>query len=339
MDETTVRAICDLFGLGEPVGEATPVAGGLVHKMWRVETDGGIFAVKEMNRDVDDPGFTPWIERAFRLERAAFDAGVPMPRPVPVAGSSSCLGELPGSSGRPITVRVHAWVDGEKLDNARVYPPGVAAEVATMLAQIHALDMRSDVPARDALRVFGEAHWRTYAERAEANRDEWASTLRRLVPVIIDLEAYVAEAHDDPTPLLLTHRDADRKNVMRAPDGRLLLFDWDQAGPVNPRHDVANHALGWAGVLLGDPDREIARRFIEAYRCAGGDASPFRGSDLAEFISGRLGWLDLSVRRALGGRLRDASDQQYGAQVIHRYEEHLPRCARSLDAWLAALAD
>ena len=318
----------------------TPVAGGLVHRMWRVETDRGVFAVKEMNRDFADPGFVPWIERAFQLEQAAFEAGVPMPRPIPVPASGRCLGELP-NGGRSADHRARACVGRRR--EARQRPPVPTPKSRPRLPRYWPRSMRCRCAPtfRRAMRCASSAK-RTgarYAERAEAESAEWAPILRRLLPVISDLEAYVAAAHDDPTPLLLTHRDADRKNVMRATDGRLLLFDWDQAGPVNPRQDVANHALGWAGILLGDPDREIARSFVEAYRRAGGDPSPFRRTDLAEFISGRLGWLDLSLRRALGDRIRHASDRQYGAQVIHNYEDHLPRCARSLDAWLAVLME
>jgi aminoglycoside phosphotransferase (APT) family kinase protein len=146
-------------------------------------------------------------------------------------------------------------------------------------------------------------------------------------------------AHADSTPLLLSHRDSDMKNVLRTRDDELLLVDWDQAGPVSPRHDLANHALVWAGVHLGDPDPAGARAVVDAYRRAAGTSERFRPTDLAELVALRLGWFDFNVRRALGERARDDADRQAGVRVIRQNVAQLPRFARSLDDWLAVLGD
>ena len=147
------------------------------------------------------------------------------------------------------------------------------------------------------------------------------------MPVLDELEAYVKAAHDDPTPLLLSHRDSDKKNFMRTPAGELILVDWDSAGPVNPRHDLANEALVWAGVHLGDPDPTIARAFADAYRSASGMGEEFHATDLAELVALRLGWFEFNVHRALGERIRDDSDRQLGENAIRRNIEQLPRFA------------
>ena len=337
MEDATVRAVCDMFDLGAPRGAPRAVAGGLTNRLWRIETDRGVFAVKEMNRDADRADYVAWFDRAFALEQAAFAAGVPMPRPVPVAETGRCLAEIV-SSGVAITVRAHEWVDGEKLDNGTVYPVEVVRRVGTILAQIHALHMWADAAAADALPVFGRKHWLARAEQAQSVDAELAKDLRGLLPAIAELDAYLTLAHDDTTPLLLSHRDADMKNFMHTDAGYLLLVDWDQAGPVNPRHDVANHALVWAGVHRGDPDAANARTYVDAYRRAGGDDEPFRATDLAELVSLRLGWFDFNVRRALGERVRDDADRELGANVVRRNVEQLPRFARSLEAWIVVLA-
>lgn len=338
MDDATVRATCEMFDLGVPRGAPERVAGGLTNRLWRLETTRGIFAVKEMNRDPDRADYVAWFGRAFTLERAAFRRGIPMPRPVPAAATGRCLGEPRGREGAPITVRVHEWVEGEKLDNSSVYPVTVAARVAVILADIHGLGAPTDVTIEEALRIFGDAHWRAFAERAERTRADWAPEFSRLLPALAELEAYLALAHQDATPLLLSHRDSDKKNFMRTAAGELILVDWDAAGPVNPRHDVANEALVWAGVHLGDPDIDLARAFVDAYRRAAGTNDGFQMTDLAELVSVRLGWFEFNVRRALGERVRDASDQQQGINVVRRNVEQLPRFARSLDTWLKVLA-
>jgi thiamine kinase-like enzyme len=336
MDDATVRAICELFDLGAPRGAPEPVAGGLTNRLWRLETNRGAFAVKEMNRDPARADYVAWFDRAFILEQAAFRGGIAMPRPVPVTASGRCLGELLDGQ---ITVRVHWWVEGARLENSAVYATEVAARVAVILANIHSLGIATPVTIDQALRIVGEEHWRTLADRAESIAADWAPEFRRLLPALAELEGYLALAHNDATPLLLSHRDADKKNFMRSPSGALILVDWDAAGPVNPRHDVANEALVWAGVHLSDPDATLARAFVDAYRRAAGTNDRFQWTDLAELVSLRLGWLDFNVRRALGERARDGSDQQQGINVVRRNVEQLPRFARSLDAWLSVLAD
>ena len=339
MQDTDARAVCELFGLGELRVAPHAVGGGLTNRMWRFSTTRGVFAVKQMNRDYDRADYTDWFDRAFTLEQAAYAAGVPMPLPVPVAATGRCLGELPGSDGRPITLRVHEWVDGEKLVGGVVYPTGDVARVGSILAVIHALGLTSDVPAIEALRLFGDDHWRGLAARLEREQVGCSVEFRGLLPAIAELEAYVVEAHADITSLLLGHRDADQKNFMRTPDGALLLVDWDAAGPVHPRHDLANHALVWAGVHAQEPDRAAARAYVEGYRRESGMAESFRLTDLAELVALRLGWLEFNVHRALGEQVRGAADREVGVYVVRRNVTQLPRFARSLGAWLAVLGD
>ena len=337
MDAADVRAVCTAFRIGDPLGPPTEVRGGLVNRMWRLATARGIFAVKEMNRDFGRADYLASFDRAFALEQAAFAIGVPMPRPIVDAETGGCLAELPSTDGPPITVRVHAWMDGVPLENSVRHPPEVAARVGSILARIHALGMKSDVTAAEALRVFGEDEWRALVERAESAGAAWAGDLRDLLPVLAEFESYVIAARDDATELLLSHRDSDPKNFMRTPDGELLLVDWDAAGPVNPRHDLANQALVWAGVHFGDPDAAVARAFVEAYRGNGGVDETFRRTDLAELFGERLGWFRFNVRRALGELMRDETDRAGGEHAIRRNVTQLPRFVRSRDAWLAVL--
>ena len=291
--------MCAAFGLGDPAGAMTPVAGGLTHRLWRLETSRGTFAVKVLDRTWGPPDLEAWYERAFTLERAAFAAGIAMPRPVPAAATGGCLAQVNRADGQKATVRAHAWVEGESLRNDAVYPADDVARVGGIVARIHALGMAAGVTAREALRIEGEAYWRTLALRAEAQRAPWTDDLRAYLPVIAEAEAYIAAAHADRLPLLLGHRDADKKNFVRAPDGALLLVDWDAAGPVHPRHDLANTALTWAGAHLGEPDPALLRAFFDGYRAAGGAPHVFAASDLAEMLATNLRWVDFIARRAL----------------------------------------
>ncbi len=337
MDAATLNTISTTFTLGAPRAAPTAVPGGLTNRFWRVETDRGVFAVKEMNRDPDRTDYVEWFDRAFSLEQAAFRAGVPMPRPIPVTGTGRCLAEILPDGEPPMTVRVHEWVDAEPMQNGVVYDSRTIERAATILARIHSLRMSCDATPADALLVFGAEHWRGIVARAASAGEAWAPLLEELLPSLAELERYLLEAHEDPTPLVMSHRDADPKNTMCAPSGELILIDWDAAAPVNPRQDLANCALVWAAVHAQEPDMDAARTYVRAYRRAGGFDEPFRQTDLAELVALRLSWLNFNLRRARGERIRDGSDREAGIRVLQRNITELPRFLRSLEKWIAVL--
>src|SRR5579862_8871552 len=110
----------NLSHLGEPVGPITRVRGKSSNRMWRLETDQGVFAVKELRLD---RGWTYRHDDVFRLEQAAFAGGIPMPEPI--------------SADREVLV--HRWVDGEKLAEEPV-PPSFGFEIGAILARLHSLE-------------------------------------------------------------------------------------------------------------------------------------------------------------------------------------------------------
>src|SRR4051794_30774173 len=112
----------DLSQLGVPVGSMVRIRGGFANRMYRLDTDQGSFAVKELN--LVDRRWGYRVDEVFRFERAAFAAGVPMPEPV-LAGSD---------------VLVHRWVEGEKVPEAPV-SAAYGFEVGRILARIHGLEV------------------------------------------------------------------------------------------------------------------------------------------------------------------------------------------------------
>ena len=97
------------------------VHGGFANRLYRLDTDQGSFAVKEM---VVDRRSAYRAEDVFRFERAAFAAGISMPEPIAAAGG----------------VLVHRWVEGEKVPEAPV-SSAYGFEVGEILARLHALEV------------------------------------------------------------------------------------------------------------------------------------------------------------------------------------------------------
>jgi Ser/Thr protein kinase RdoA (MazF antagonist) len=106
--------------LGTPLGAMDRLPGKASNRVYRLDTDEGSFAVKEL--DVAGRRWTSPVADVFRFERAAHAAGIPMPEPV--------------SAGADVLV--HRWVEGEPLRD-RPVPAAFAFEVGEILARLHAL--------------------------------------------------------------------------------------------------------------------------------------------------------------------------------------------------------
>lgn len=51
-NERTDREVCEAYGLGNVTVELQSVSGGLLHTMYRVETESGVYAVKVLNPEI-----------------------------------------------------------------------------------------------------------------------------------------------------------------------------------------------------------------------------------------------------------------------------------------------
>jgi hypothetical protein len=70
-------AVAQRFGVGALTANPEVVAGGLSNHLWRMETDRGSFAVKEMVINADRPDFVTTVEVAYGIEARAYTVGVP----------------------------------------------------------------------------------------------------------------------------------------------------------------------------------------------------------------------------------------------------------------------
>lgn len=267
-----------LSHLGAPTGPMIRVHGGFANRTYRLDTDQGSFAVKELN--AADRGWTYHVEDVFRFERAAFAAGVPMPEPI--SASHHTL--------------VHRWVEGEKVPEAPV-SAAYAFEIGEILARIHALDVEwthasiDDPTARD---------WPELAARAAATGQPWADELASQVETFLAIARFV-DTCERPGPVVLTHRDIKPWNLL-ARNGRAVVLDWELSGMLDLSGELGSTALSLAkGPGFDDIQPAIFRSVLDGY-VAGGGALPPSGPSWFVFIIG--GWLEFTrwnILRCLAG--------------------------------------
>ncbi|MEY9928853.1 aminoglycoside phosphotransferase (APT) family kinase protein [Catenulispora sp. GP43] len=268
----------NLSHLGTPVGPMTRVHGGFANRMYRLDTDQGSFAVKELN--LVDRRWAYHGEDVFRFERAAFAAGIPMPEPI-AAGHGTL---------------VHRWVEGEKVPEAPVSEE-YAFEIGEILARIHALDVAwpagpvEEPAARD---------WPELAARAAATGQPWAGELAGEVETLLAIARFL-DTCERPGPVVLTHGDIQPWNLL-ARRGRPVVLDWELSGMIDLSGELGSTALSLAkGPGFDDIRPAVFRSVLDGYVAGGGVLPPSGPSWFAFMIGGWLGHTRWNILRCLAG--------------------------------------
>lgn len=268
----------DLAQLGTPLGPMIRVDGGFANRLYRLDTDQGSFAVKELN--LADRRTAYHVDDVFRFERAAFAAGIPMPEPI--------------SAGRHLLV--HRWVAGEKLPEAPV-PAAYAFEIGELLARLHALDVEW---THGATEEPASRDWPELGKRAATTGQPWADELASQVETFLAIAEFV-DTCERPGPVVLTHRDIQPWNLL-ARDGRPVLFDWELSGMLDLAGELGSTALSLAkGPGFDHIEPAIFRSVLDGYVAGGGALPPSGPSWFVFMIGGWLGFTRWNILRCLTG--------------------------------------
>lgn len=267
----------NLSRLGTPIGPMTRVDAKSSSRVYRLDTDQGSFAVKELNLN---RGLQFRHDDVFWFEQAAFAAGVPMPEPI--SADADML--------------VHRWVEADKVPEEPV-PHAFAFEVGEILARIHALDVTwtpiasENPPPRD---------WAMLAERSEATGQPWSEELAFQADTLLAIAEFV-ETCERPGPVVLTHRDIHPWNLL-ARNGRPVVLDWELSGRLDLGSELGSTALSLSkGSGFENIDSAVFRSVLDGY-VAGGGALPLPGLHWFVFmIGGWLGFTRWNIERCLSG--------------------------------------
>ena len=285
--EFSVEWLAHAFVLGQPriavhagCGQKNPLG------VLRLETSQGCFAVKRFEHEP--------AQGALAIEFTAYAAGFPMPRPLRTPDGKPYVTYL--HAGNPVWVRVYSWVEGTVYDWGTV-DPKISYQMGGLLAALHVLPVPAEALQEDPWMPLRWSGWEQLAALAAAKGVAWAQTLRQRLPVLVAWENHVLAYTVSDEPVVPSQRDLHPPNVMQCVDGSLMVVDWDAAGPVNAREEVAKYALVWASAPEQSPSKEAVQAFIRGYREAGGHFVSRGILDLTHRARSLLWWLAYNVRR------------------------------------------
>ena len=320
MSTPDFHALCALWGLGELTAPPVSLTGGLLHKMFRLETEGGVFAAKALN-----PGILRRPEamgnylRSEEIARSAAAAGFP------ALPALTLSGEPLVRTGEQYWM-LFPWAEGRALRGDDIRPEH-CARMGALLQQLHGL-----FPAEERAPAAQPIPSGCWTELLNEGADQpWAEPLRQLLP---SLRIWTEQGSEAPSALeqgqVLSHRDMDPKNVLwtRTEAGdQPLVIDWEAAGRVHPLQERLETALCWS-----DDGRQTCcfDAFMGGYGPLPPDASRLAEQAAAAVVLGRLDWLRYNLLRSLGGEGADEEARQLGCSEALQVLRSLPSLVRLL---------
>ncbi len=300
-----IEKLCKKYHLGCLKSRPEAVTGGLLHKMYHVETDKGEYAVKVLN-----PGIMKRPEALkntinSELVSNAFADMIPLVSAKELEGNY--VTELDGSY-----YVIFDWLDGRS-----VFAPEIRVhhceQIGRILGKIHASGMKVDGMEK-CNNSRKEYDWNRLFEKAEQCNPECCSLLQENLADIIrwDKNA-VKNLQQIKQTQVLSHRDLDPKNVMWKNDSPYLI-DWEAAGYVNPFQELIEVLNYWISDAEGNYDKAKFDAVIQAYTENISIGNVNWDAIVACSFDGMLGWLEYSIKRAVGMEGSETADLREGLQ-------------------------
>jgi thiamine kinase-like enzyme len=325
-----IERLCGLFELGAAQGPLSRVPGGFHHCMWRLETPGGCFAVKQLADDMDmkDAATVTQINASEATAREFSRHGVPALSSLHLDRQHLQLLDGAGYLVYPWTNATACHRNGIEERHAVI--------VARTLARMHRSDIKvpelRDVPAfpvtaervKDLVQLARQRNVR-YSDILADRLDDILRIVALHAPALARLEGHQ----------VISHGDLDHKNVLWDEAGEPLLIDWESARRLNPTYELLLEALDWGGITAHFDARPFTT-ILQAYTDAGGQIVEDIIPACSDAIQGAwVSWLLYNVGRAVG--LEDTRQRAIGSSQVDLVLSALLRMEKQKDR-LTAIA-
>lgn len=321
--------LCTILQLGEIVSEPEAISGGLLHRMYAIETTQGKYALKALNPQIMIRPFA--MQNFIKSERIANIAANHIPALPAKIFNGTFMQEIDNQF-----YLVFDWVDGKSLKPKEINIVH-CEKIGAILSDIHMTDF-SEVGIMKDWSDKKQRDWNYYLQKGQETNTEWVNLLLENIDKLYDWNAMANKsAKLLASNMVISHGDLDPKNVMWNQDNPLLI-DWESAGCINPMQDLIETAIYWSENKIGNIDKERFFAFIGGYKKRYGTLQADWRMVLANGFSGKLGWLEYSLKRSLWIECTDEEEQRMGtAQVtgtinsIRRYADMISELEKWLD--------
>ena len=283
---------CSKYNLGN-VFNISKITGGLMHKMFKVGTDKGVYCIKVLNPEVmsRSEAYNNFII-SEKISNLANNNGIPVSNALEIDGNY--LTKLDN-----MYYMVFDYVNGKTLKDDDITIEH-CKKIGFLLAHIHLLDYKTIGLEPEIIEYKRLYDWESYINNPNfdkmlykelylANYTNYNSILKRANEKFNSSNINQA----------ICHMDMDPKNVMWNNDNPIII-DWECAKVANPERELLEDALCWSGFLSNNFNEEKFAAVFKEY-------AKYRNIVYIEWydviygnLVGRFGWLKYNLERSLG---------------------------------------
>jgi Ser/Thr protein kinase RdoA (MazF antagonist) len=301
--------LCNILQLGKMIGTPKALTGGLLHRMYCVETTQGKYAIKALNPQILSRPIA--MQRYIESERISNIAVNNIPALPAKRFNGNFIHEIDNQF-----YLVFDWVDGISLKANQINIVH-CNKIGAILADIHIMDFSE-------LGMFYSwtdnvllIDWNFYLQKGQENNSVWTNLLLENIDKLYDWNAQANESERFlVSDKVISHRDLDPKNVIWNQNNPIII-DWESAGYANPMQELTETAIYWSEDEVRVIDKEKFLAFVSGYKKRYGTLEANWRKILLSGFLGKLGWLEYSLKRSLMIECTDEDEQHMGTtQVI-----------------------
>lgn len=311
-----LKKFCIDNNLGNVTG-ISKLSGGLMHKMFKVETDKGTYAIKILNPEVMSRGnaYDNFVI-SEKISNLAKNNGI-------IVSSALLINDNYLTKYDDMYYMVFDFVNGKTLTDEEITIEH-CKKIGKILSQIHSLDYQDLELENKRVNYKRLYDWESYITNPNFDdmsyKEKYLRNYKKYNSLLKRANERFNESNIEAS---ICHNDMDPKNVMW--DGvNPIIIDWESAGLSNPYRELLEDALCWSGFLSDNFNEEKFSAVIAEYI----KTKPIehqRYSTICGNLVGRFGWLKYNLERSLGICSDDLEERKLAENEVSKTIDEINR--------------
>ena len=304
-----IELFCEKFNLGK-VKNITKLTGGLMHKMFKVQTDINTYAVKILNPEImkRNDAMDNFI-LSEKISNLAFENNIPVSNSLIIEGNF--INKL-----NDTYYMVFKYIDGKTLKDDEITIEH-CKKIGEVLSKMHSLDFsKLNITIKNKEDHF-YVNWDEFIKNNNFNsmpyKDLYLKNYEKYYSI---LERVVERFNLSNKYFGVCHMDLDPKNVMWENDNPIII-DFESASISNTKRELVETALNWSGFLSGNFDIKKFETLLKSYLKTN-SFDHDRYFVICGNLIGRFGWLDYNLKRSLGIIKTDDEEKQIAIKEVSK---------------------
>ena len=318
-----LKNFCKTNNLGNVIN-INKLTGGLMHKMFKVETNKGIYAIKILNKEVmkRDDAYNNFVI-SETISNLAKENNIRVSSAIKI--NNNFIIEYENDY-----YMVFDFIDGKTLKDEEITTYHCKC-IGSILSKIHNLDYSHLNLDTKIKKDNFYVDWEMFIKNEKFNSMSYKELyLKNYSKYYLLLKEVVEKFNESNTTLSICHRDMDPKNVMWT-NNQPIIIDWESASLSNPYRELLENSLCWSGFLSNNFNEEKFTALINEYTKNKSISNVDWYSVIFGNLIGRFGWLDYNLKRSLGIKSSDNEEMNLAEKEVIKTIDEINRYLLLID--------